>query len=735
MNKQRKNMPRQAVALALCALAAAGANAQDSGRLVVFSHLSEPLSAAAPLALPSGAQATDVTARVASEQLYAAAGAKRPAWADQARISARPVGANRVELRVSTAAPVEDPASTLILEIEVKGSGSSTKQYAVILDPVEMGRPVAKADASDGSKGLEAKAALQAPAKAQEPAKASEARVVVKSGQILYAIAQAKRPSDVSVERMMVGMLRVNPRAFAQGNVNRLKAGAVLRMPGAGELASISQAEAAALINRQATDFAKWRSIASKPAEAAGSGEGKVDKAVSAPESGPDVLRLGKAQAGKRDATDEIAQKNRQAEAKARVDELERMRDDAKKAMTLATGGELAALEARKAAEAAKEAPAKAESKEAKPEAKPEESKGQEAKPEASEAKAATPKPTPKPAPKAPEPEPSFVDSAISALSENGLYVAGGLAALLAAVAGLARRRKNKHGFSGPTTIVPDAGAAHAPAASPSQEPEISEFQTHLNSADTYLAFNKLDRAADEVRQALEIEPKNLDALILGARVAAKSQEREALGRFGAQIGDLTFKNGPYWDEVDALLAQASRGEEPAEPAVAPAPAHVDFSADLERSLMDLAGPAPTPAPTPAPEPARAEFEAPPLPSFELPDPAPTSSDPFAGLDFTSSAPVEDPRSESLSFDLSLPDDAPVSPEPLSFEPIGAPQPEPELESAQSEVENELRTMLDLAKAYVEMGDKDGARELLTEIEQKGSPTLSAKARELLSSI
>ena len=48
---------------------------------------------------------------------------------------------------------------------------------------------------------------------------------------------------------------------------------------------------------------------------------------------------------------------------------------------------------------------------------------------------------------------------------------------------------------------------------------------------------------------------------------------------------------------------------------------------------------------------------------------------------------------------------------------------------------DDAATKLDLAKAYQEMGDKDGAKELLGEVMKEGSATQKAEAQQLLSAI
>jgi len=48
---------------------------------------------------------------------------------------------------------------------------------------------------------------------------------------------------------------------------------------------------------------------------------------------------------------------------------------------------------------------------------------------------------------------------------------------------------------------------------------------------------------------------------------------------------------------------------------------------------------------------------------------------------------------------------------------------------------DEIGTKLDLAKAYVDMGDSDGARSILDEVMEEGDDTQKEQAQELLRQI
>ncbi len=48
---------------------------------------------------------------------------------------------------------------------------------------------------------------------------------------------------------------------------------------------------------------------------------------------------------------------------------------------------------------------------------------------------------------------------------------------------------------------------------------------------------------------------------------------------------------------------------------------------------------------------------------------------------------------------------------------------------------SDIQTKFDLAKAYQEMGDKDGAREILQEVIKNGDATQQEEAKKLLESL
>jgi pilus assembly protein FimV len=92
----------------------------------------------------------------------------------------------------------------------------------------------------------------------------------VRSGDTLSAIAAGLPSAGHDLDQVMLALLRANPDAFIGDNINRLKAGAVLRMPPAGELSRYSAGEAAAMVRTQVAQWRQARAPQQQPAAIAG---------------------------------------------------------------------------------------------------------------------------------------------------------------------------------------------------------------------------------------------------------------------------------------------------------------------------------------------------------------------------------------------------------------------------------------------------------------------------------
>lgn len=100
------------------------------------------------------------------------------------------------------------------------------------------------------------------------PAPTPGSQYMIRRDQTLWQIAQAVAPEGVSVHQTMLDIQRLNPEAFIGGNINRIKAGYIIYLPAADEISSGDLAEALAEVKQQNEDWRAGR--ASEPVASAG---------------------------------------------------------------------------------------------------------------------------------------------------------------------------------------------------------------------------------------------------------------------------------------------------------------------------------------------------------------------------------------------------------------------------------------------------------------------------------
>ncbi|MGH8161879.1 MAG: FimV/HubP family polar landmark protein [Gammaproteobacteria bacterium] len=179
---------------------------------------------------------------------------------------------------VTSSQPVRLPFLNILVHAHW-ASGDVTRQYTLLLNPpvfasngsnkAKAGAPVATPSTPARQTPVERPTAPPAqPATPQHyvtqsptPA-AQQARPgtygPVRRGQTLWGIANSLR-SGASVNQMMIAIYRANPQAFS-GNIDRLRAGATLRVPSRGEVAQISRTAANAQV---ADQIESWKAATS----------------------------------------------------------------------------------------------------------------------------------------------------------------------------------------------------------------------------------------------------------------------------------------------------------------------------------------------------------------------------------------------------------------------------------------------------------------------------------------
>lgn len=647
----------------LMLMASFPAFAAGLGKLTVTSTLGQPFRGEIDLLAVDKKDLGSIHARFASFEAFKEAKIERAPVLSAMRFSVEQKKNGDPYLKITSSKPVDEPFLDMLIELDWP-AGRLVREYTILLDPPGYGEqqaevaPVAApavkpapavapvqaavsaqpADVPAGAIKPEIRASIPLDKKllAKEEAKAEvagegkparEAYGPVRKGENLSGIASALKPEGVSLEQMLVALFQSNKQAFAGNNMNRLKAGQILRVPEAGQAEEVKTDEAAKQVKVHSADWHAYRQkLAAAVAEAKPAREdvarqavsGKItaaveDKAKAAKEPATDVLKLSKSEglSGAKPAAAAGAGKDMQAmkgqiqamqeeatakekaikEANQRISDLEKNIKEMQQLLALKNQN-LADLQKQAAATKAAPAglPAPAVPAAAQPEEKPAVPAAEqkvaaaaaERAPEDGEKPAAKPK---KPKPVLAEqkkPEASFLDEVL----ENPLYLGGGAAAilllgLLGAKALTGRRRKNAASFEGSIMTHGDLkantvlGGTSGGRIDTSDTSFLTDFsQAGLGLIDTnevdpiaeaevYMAYGRDAQAEEILKEALIKDPNRHEIRLKLLEIYAG---RKNLNAFEAVAGEMYAALGGQASPVWDKAAEMGRALDPQNP-------------------------------------------------------------------------------------------------------------------------------------------------------------------------
>ncbi|OZB51440.1 MAG: hypothetical protein B7X38_12880 [Stenotrophomonas sp. 14-69-23] len=295
----------QGVLLLALGLYSSAALALGLGNIRVLSKPGQPLVAEIPVISSDPGELERATVGLASAATFERVGLSRPeGLVGELQFQFAQDAKGRAVVRVTSATPVQVPALSFLIEVDW-GQGRLVREYSALVAAPEtataVAEPVIEAPAAAPSNlivrepaPLPAPAPAPAPAPQPVPAKAT-APVAASAGPVPAPAASAARPTataagtlapvqrgqtlsgiardlardnGVSLDQAMVALLRANPEAFIRGNVNLLRQGAVLRVPGNGELERIDSAAARVLVREHVAQWRQARAPIPQPAVA-----------------------------------------------------------------------------------------------------------------------------------------------------------------------------------------------------------------------------------------------------------------------------------------------------------------------------------------------------------------------------------------------------------------------------------------------------------------------------------
>lgn len=325
------------------------------GEISVQSAIGQRLSAEIEIVGLSKNDADTISLRLAPPEAYKEAGLDYSSLLRSLRFNIEKKS-ERYIVRLSSEEVVNDPFITILFQIDTDGN-RTIRQYALLLDPPAVDQQVAVTEPQTAIvPDLEAAVVpantatdvttTTTPTQAAPSAEVAATHTVSK-GETLHGIATQLKPADTKLEQVLIALQRLNPNALNGGNINRMKAGSVLTLPDADTIKAIDANDARKLVNAQTADFRRYReqlaNYARKPDVAAEprsdetnnrQSQGRIGVQVTEPTGNvtQDKLRLSKAgavgntQSAANDAAnmDKIAADKALAEANDRVAALEK---------------------------------------------------------------------------------------------------------------------------------------------------------------------------------------------------------------------------------------------------------------------------------------------------------------------------------------------------------------------------------------------------------------------------
>lgn len=653
----------QRLLLSIVLLSPATVFALGLGDIDLHSGLNEPLSADIELVSAAPDELSSLRANLASRETFARYGLERPASFNDLEFRVGRSADGRNVLQVRSREAVTEPFLSFLVEVNWS-RGRLLREYTLLLDPPvympgeekAQSAPVTapQAGPTESARSGTVQRPVEPEPRAPEPTSVSRpsepvaidgSSYTVRSNDTLWNIASNLRPGASSeLNRTMLALYRANPEAFG-GNINQLKAGAILRIPAGSEFESIGTGEANAEVRRQ---YAEWRASRGVAADGAAPADAR--------------LRLVTPEQGGEGATPSTTTGPESQALRDRVSQLESQLEESRRAIEL-RDQELAQLQQQLGQQPPTTAPAPEATTEPAP--APTEPEATAVPPtDGTQPPAVEPEPTAEPEAAQPEPAPTAQPapaeepakpSLIDWLLENWYYPLAALLILGGIIFGLTRRRQEpdfgsfgklaeaarvptrepKIGRESVTTpiratnkavddtfLVEESGERQQPKFAPvavepirvekppkpepsrrkSDETLSSETAINLDQgdplaeADFHMAYGLYDQAADLVRIAIEREPQRRDLRLKLLEIFFVWGNKDAFLQAARQLAE-TRGEAPAgeWEKISIMGRQISPDDPMFAAGGRPGAAAADVDHNLEggenRVDLDLLGP------------------------------------------------------------------------------------------------------------------------------------------------
>mgnify|MGYP006077002253 CR=1 FL=1 len=212
-------------------------NAVGLGSLSVESTLNQPLKAVIDLSLDDATSLNGVKVRLASVDAFQHAGIERPYRLSKLTFKTSLLDGKPVIL-VSTESRMNDPFINVLLDV-TWATGQLYRSYTILLDPPGYTMAQSSPPRSQTSYKTGAHQEVNQTVQTEQSSRRVSSDELSYSGVYgpikktddLWDIALKYKPPNASINQVMLGLVRLNPKAFIRGNINELKQGVTLKIP------------------------------------------------------------------------------------------------------------------------------------------------------------------------------------------------------------------------------------------------------------------------------------------------------------------------------------------------------------------------------------------------------------------------------------------------------------------------------------------------------------------------
>lgn len=249
------------------------------GDLSVKSSLNQPLEAEISLLEVRDLTSVEIRSQLASPEDFSKAGVGREFFLTGLKFTPVLNANGKSVIRVTSANPVKEPYLNFLVEV-LWPNGRLLREYTILLDPplytpqqvVYAPQPATVARTTRPT--TQAQQPVNRPAVAPAPVQVAPSQTAARSTNALqgsdYKVQRNVTLWDIAarvgggsaVHQTMLAIQDLNPNAFIDGNINRMKSGQVLRLPTEQEINRRARAEA---IGQVAEQNNQWKTGRDKP--------------------------------------------------------------------------------------------------------------------------------------------------------------------------------------------------------------------------------------------------------------------------------------------------------------------------------------------------------------------------------------------------------------------------------------------------------------------------------------